>query len=60
MANNTPHAGSQGTTMQASKSSSPSRHTVADEATSMVVRNPAPDASPSRSSTETKTFTLRS
>lgn len=46
--------------MQAANSSSPSRRTVSDESTSMIERNPAPDSSPARAPTDSRTFTIRS
>lgn len=46
--------------VQAANSSSPKRHEKTDNSSSMVVHNPAPDASPVRSPSELRTFTVRS
>jgi hypothetical protein len=46
--------------MQASKSASPSKRGVADEATSMLEHNPAPDSSPARAPSESRAFTIKS
>jgi hypothetical protein len=60
MAGNQRNAGGPGSYMQASNSSSPNKHTAPNEDTSMIVRNPAPDASPARAPSESKTITVQS